>query len=262
MRPANPSEEQYQVYLDNLKKGKVGGSVDRHATAGRKPTAVTGTLLSRNARGAETTKAPPPQRRELANELLNKLSKGRVELLKTRPWAGASNRTGISTAGYREDIGGQYFRSAWEANYARFLNFSGIKWEYEKKTFWFEKIRRGVRSYTPDFYLIDEKVYHEVKGWMDKKSATKLKRMKTYHPAETVHVIGRDFFRQANKQGLCKLIPHWECRHKKHNGTAQLHLSPEHCAKISAALKGRVFTKETIAKLSCAAKARYSARPE
>jgi hypothetical protein len=44
-----------------LQKGKVGGGVDRHATAGRKPTAVTGTLLSRNARGAETTKAPQPK---------------------------------------------------------------------------------------------------------------------------------------------------------------------------------------------------------
>jgi hypothetical protein len=177
--------------------------------------------------------------RKLSNALRTKLSYDRVASLHANPSRVVSNRTGVSTAGYREDIGGQYFRSAWEANYARYLTFTGTRWEYEKQTFWFEKIRRGVRSYTPDFYLPAQKVFHEVKGWMDKKSATKLKRMRIYYPSETVHVIGREFFKQANKQGLCRLIPHWECKHKKHNGTAQLHLTPEHRAKISAALKGR-----------------------
>lgn len=178
-------------------------------------------------------------KRDLSDGLRNTLSKIAVESIKSRPHIITRSRTGISTAGNRDDLDGQYFRSSWEANYARFLNFNGIKWEYEKKTFWFEKIRRGVRSYTPDFFLLNEKVYHEVKGWMDKKSATKLKRMRIYYPDETVVVIGREFFKSANKQGLCRIIPHWECRHKKHNGTAQLHLSPSHRAKISAALKKR-----------------------
>ena len=175
--------------------------------------------------------------RALSNNLRSTLSVKRMDLLKATPEVSNHNRTGISTAGPRQDLGGQYFRSMWEANYARYLNFNGIKWEYEKKTFWFEQIRRGVRSYTPDFHLLETNVYHEVKGWMDKRSVTKLKRMKLYHPKETVHVIDREFFTQANKQGLCTLIPHWECKHKKHNGTAQLHLSPEHKEKISVALK-------------------------
>ncbi len=177
--------------------------------------------------------------RKLSNALRTKLSYAKVAALYADPKGVTSFRTGQSTAGHREDLGGQYFRSAWEANYARYLTFTKTRWEYEKQTFWFEKIRRGVRSYTPDFYLPDQKVFHEVKGWMDKKSATKLKRMRIYYPSETVHVIGREFFKQANKQGLCRLIPHWECKHKRHNGTAQLHLTPEHRAKISAALKGQ-----------------------
>jgi len=71
-------------------------------------------------------------------------------------------------------------------------------WEYEPQTFWFEKIRRGVRSYKPDF-----KLYHndnstswvEVKGYMDAKSKTKLKRFKKYYPEEKIEVVSSDWFK-------------------------------------------------------------------
>jgi hypothetical protein len=57
---------------------------------------------------------------------------------------------------------------------ARFLNFLQLKrqiarWLYESRTFWFETIRRGVRSYKPDFEVTmpDGSTYFiEVKGWM------------------------------------------------------------------------------------------------
>lgn len=83
-----------------------------------------------------------------------------------------------------------FFRSEWEVYYARYLDFlkargEVIAWEYEADTFWFEKIRRGVRSYTPDFKIVFKGgllEYHEVKGYLDPKSITKLKRMKKYHP--------------------------------------------------------------------------------
>lgn len=91
--------------------------------------------------------------------------------------------------GYREDLG-IYVRSTWEANYARYLNFlvkkSAIKsWSFEEDTFDFVGIRRGTRSYTPDFKITENDssiVYHEVKGYMDGKSKVKLKRMKKYYP--------------------------------------------------------------------------------
>lgn len=90
-----------------------------------------------------------------------------------------------------------FFRSLWEANYALYLDFliknnHISKWEFEVDTFWFEKIKRGVRSYKPDFKVYDMKgniVYHEVKGWMDAKSKTKLKRMKLYHPGVEIKLI-------------------------------------------------------------------------
>src|SRR5690606_8292944 len=66
-------------------------------------------------------------------------------------------RNGYSrgSQGRRSDLGNIFFRSSWEANYARYLNFLKsqghiYKWEFEPDTFWFESIRRGVRSYLPD----------------------------------------------------------------------------------------------------------------
>src|SRR5574337_150635 len=62
-----------------------------------------------------------------------------------------------SAAGVRPDVSSSiYFRSAWESNYARYLNLlmkMGVveEWSYEPETFWFEGVRRGTNSYKPDF---------------------------------------------------------------------------------------------------------------
>lgn len=123
-----------------------------------------------------------------------------------------------SKSGYRDDLGKVYFRSAWEANYARYLNFL-IKngdvewWEYEPDTFWFEAIKRGVRSYKPDFKVkFSEKnsfIYIEIKGWMDAKSKTKIKRMAKYHPDVTLEVFGAKEYKSLKKQ-LSGVIENWE----------------------------------------------------
>ncbi len=104
----------------------------------------------------------------------------------------------IYKSGYHE-IGGKinYFRSGWEVNYAKYLELLKRKgeildWDYEPKTFWFEQIRRGVRSYKPDFRVIRPDGTHywvEVKGFMDSKSATKIKRFAKYYPNETLEVV-------------------------------------------------------------------------
>lgn len=121
-------------------------------------------------------------------------------------------------SGWRE-IGGQraYFRSAWEANYARYLQMlveeGGIKsWEHEPITFWFEEIKRGSRSYLPDFRVtaLDGSVtYHEVKGWMDERSRTKIARMARYHPDVALIVIDKAAYQEL-KRYLSVLIPDWE----------------------------------------------------
>ena len=110
------------------------------------------------------------------------------------------------------DIGGKkmYFRSMWEANYALYLNWlvdnKHIKsWLFEPDVFWFEKIRRGVRSYCPDFKILnnDNSIeYHEIKGYFDSKSKTKMKRMKKYHPKTKLLLIeGKEYKQIIKKMG-------------------------------------------------------------
>ncbi len=141
-------------------------------------------------------------------ETCEKMSASAVRRVTMMPSLLKSNHRGKS--GYRADLNGQYFRSRWEANYARFLNFMNIEWSYEKKTFWFMNIKRGVRSYTPDFYLPRTDEYHEVKGYMDAKSKTKLKRMKKYYPGVKIIVLDNLWFGAAKKQGWHKIIAGWE----------------------------------------------------
>lgn len=123
-----------------------------------------------------------------------------------------------SAGGRRADLGDRYFRSSWEANYARFLNQQVRRgliqgWEYEPETFVFEAIKRGTRAYTPDFKVTfgcGRHEWHEVKGWMDPKSATRLRRMAKYYPDKVVVVIGAAWFKQANRGGLAATILGWE----------------------------------------------------
>ncbi len=124
-----------------------------------------------------------------------------------------------SKSGKREDLGGLYVRSSWEANYARYLTWlveigEIASWEYEPDTFEFTKIKRGSRFYTPDFKIInpDNSIeYHEVKGWMDPKSKTKLRRMAKYYPEIKLVLIDGDCYHAIAKQ-VRKIIPHWETR--------------------------------------------------
>lgn len=105
------------------------------------------------------------------------------------PFPFQKNPYSRAKGGKRVDLNNMYFRSAWEANIARYYNFAGIKWEYEPKTFVFQNITRGSVSYTPDFYLPETDQWVEIKGWMDGKSKTKLKRFEKQYPEEYKKLI-------------------------------------------------------------------------
>lgn len=93
-----------------------------------------------------------------------------------------------------------YFRSGWEVDFACYLEILKVHgkikgWEYEPETFWFEAIKRGTRSYLPDFRITENdgsQHYLEVKGYEDSKSRTKLKRMKKYYPDVKLEMVRRD----------------------------------------------------------------------
>lgn len=119
--------------------------------------------------------------------------------------------------GIRPDLG-IYFRSSWEANYARYLNLLRkmrivADWDYEAETFWFDGIKRGTLSYKPDFRVIYRNdpipEYIEIKGWVTNKDRTKWARMRKYHPAIKLTVIGQKEYKALEEKWSAS-IPEWE----------------------------------------------------
>lgn len=128
-------------------------------------------------------------------------------------------RVGVTwKSGWRE-IGPHraFFRSRWEANYARYLEWLRARgeiqsWEHEPETFWFDGIKRGAMSYLPDFRVIERNglmAYHEVKGWMDARSKTKIARMGRYFPHIRLIVIDAKSYKTLARQ-MAPLIAAWE----------------------------------------------------
>ena len=125
-----------------------------------------------------------------------------------------------SKSGKREDLGNRYFRSSWEANYARYLNWLIEKgeirsWEYESETFEFP-VKRGNTRYLPDFKVTNNNnsvEYHEVKGYMTNDSRVKLNRMAKYYPDVKLILIDAPIYEDLSRQ-LKHLIPNWENRQR------------------------------------------------
>jgi len=120
--------------------------------------------------------------------------------------------------GWRE-IGNtrHFYRSRSEANYARFLEWQKSRgiikdWAYEPETFWFNGVKRGVVSYLPDFKVTfqdGKQEYHEIKGWMDLKSKTKLKRMAKFYPSVVVKLISHKAYKDL-EQMVFRMVSGWE----------------------------------------------------
>lgn len=159
--------------------------------------------------------------RDATVEEINKKMKKSVMTARNN---GVYNRKHGSWKSAWRTIGGKrkYFRSRWEANYARYLEFLKKKgcikdWLHEPQTFWFESIKRGVRSYLPDFKVINNDETHfwvEVKGWMDDKSKTKIKRFRKYYPDEELQVKDSNWFKK-NAKKIALLCEGWETKHDK-----------------------------------------------
>lgn len=106
-----------------------------------------------------------------------------------------------------------YFRSRWEANYGRYLQYLKehnviAEWVHEPKTFIF----KDGKTFLPDFMVINKDgfvEFHEVKGWNDDRSKHHFDAMKENFPNEHLVVI---FSKQYNtiKKSYSKLIPEWE----------------------------------------------------
>lgn len=121
---------------------------------------------------------------------------------------GTKRREFRANQGWKEINGRKiYFRSDWEYKFATWLenlklNDTIKDWEHEPETFWFYEIKRGVRSFLPDFKVTNHDGSHywvEVKGYMDAKSKTKIKRFRKYYPEEQLMIIDAEWFKKHDK---------------------------------------------------------------
>lgn len=129
----------------------------------------------------------------------------------------SNGKTKYKRKQYDNKKGKRYLtRSSWEFNLMCYLDWLIEKkeiadWLYEPEVFWFEGIKRGVRSYLPDFKITNNDgstEFWELKGYMDKRSATKIKRMAKYHPKVKLRVIGQKEYNAIKKWS--RVIPGWK----------------------------------------------------
>ncbi len=131
---------------------------------------------------------------------------------KGKYWFDSKWKDGVSIIGKTA----YHYRSSWEANYARYLQMlleKGLiaKWEHEPEIFTFPKVKRGLKGYVPDFKVtfMDGRIErHEVKGFMDTKAKTKLKRFIENYPHLTLKVIDKKWFDEIKSRGI--KIDGWE----------------------------------------------------
>ena len=95
-----------------------------------------------------------------------------------------------------------------EAECARILDFHGIAWEYEPRSFVLEQddCGRVLEAFTPDFYLPEQDVYLEVtvmKQSLITRKNRKVRKLRERYPDVTIKLFTRrDFERLAQKYGL------------------------------------------------------------
>jgi hypothetical protein len=83
-----------------------------------------------------------------------------------------------------------------EEVFARILDFYGVQWEYEPRTFALEEDERGnvTEAFTPDFYLPEQDLYVELttlRPQLSTKKNRKLKRLQERYPDVNIKLFKR-----------------------------------------------------------------------
>ena len=95
-----------------------------------------------------------------------------------------------------------------ERQFAKLLDFYGIAWEYEPRTFTLQWDRNGLpaQAFSPDFYLPAYDLYIEITTLNQKlvtKKNRKVRRLQELHPDVKIKVLyQRDYLALLAKYGL------------------------------------------------------------
>ena len=86
-----------------------------------------------------------------------------------------------------------------EAEFASLLDYFGIAWQYEPRTFILEQDEEGnpLEAFSPDFYLPDQDLYVELTTMRQKlitKKNGKIRRLQQQHPEINIKLFTRHDF--------------------------------------------------------------------
>jgi hypothetical protein len=101
-----------------------------------------------------------------------------------------------------------HFVNQAEVECARILDFYGLRWEYEPRSFVLEEDDQGrvLEAFTPDFYLPEQDLYLEVtvmKQSLVTRKNRKIRKLRERYPDVKIKLFTkRDFERLAEKYGL------------------------------------------------------------
>lgn len=114
----------------------------------------------------------------------------------------------LSTEPGTRQSAGHAFANESEAEFARILDFYGLRWEYEPRSFVLEWDPQGraAERFAPDFYLPDFDLYIELttlRQDLVSRKNRKVRRLRELYPGIRIKVFyGRDFRSLLRKYGL------------------------------------------------------------
>lgn len=123
------------------------------------------------------------------------------------------NKFSNGDGGFRPDLGHSY-DSRLEANYERYLIHNRINYQYHPETFDVKLADGKFSAYTPDFYLVDERIFIELKGARDQASYGNIEKIEAFqrqYPNINFKVMfqGLPEWKEIESKH-CNIIPEWE----------------------------------------------------
>lgn len=123
---------------------------------------------------------------------------------KLHPTSG-NGKTGLRKIGDKEI----WFRSSWEANFARILNYRGLNFIFEPK--WYKiPTSEGYEDthYVPDFFVESENKFYEIKGYTQEDDLYKMRKFVEIYKAELI-LIDPEEYKKLEKEFKDKIVD-WE----------------------------------------------------
>lgn len=90
-----------------------------------------------------------------------------------------------------------WMRSSWELKFAEYLDKNKIKWLYEPKQFPITYNNKE-GTYSPDFYLIEENRYIEIKGWWRDDAKLKFNTFISQYPLIKIDLYQKQELKKLN----------------------------------------------------------------